>query len=332
MSFKYIKDPDKNEIGDTIEEFLAWLSGPTWLELTGNISTETRAFSTLLHGNESSGVIAVYKLLKESFKPKFTTHILIVNVRSARTLPLFTHRTLAGEKDLNRCFKPPFDGNEGKITYELMRIINKINPRYMIDIHNTSGDGPAFGVSVRDCEIHKSLVSHFSNTHIVTDIEMGSLMELDSESTPIVTIECGGTGNTVSDKVAYDGIFSYLTQTQFNHKEITVFHHPIRIELVDGACVAFEDSVHAAVELTLLSDIEKYNFGKIEKNVVLGWGVNKPSDFIRAIEPKSGENKINSIFYLDENRLKTKIPLYLFMITTNTDIAQSDCLFYAVEA
>ena len=53
--FRFIRNPLANAIGNNVEEFLAGLAGPACIYLDGEDSSRTRAFVTLLHGNEPSG-------------------------------------------------------------------------------------------------------------------------------------------------------------------------------------------------------------------------------------------------------------------------------------
>ena len=67
--FKFIRDPLATEIGDNVEQFLQILGGPACVFLDGENADRTRAFVTLLHGNEPSGVIAK----RSSFSPSSKT-------------------------------------------------------------------------------------------------------------------------------------------------------------------------------------------------------------------------------------------------------------------
>ena len=75
-----------------------------------------------------------------------------------------------------------------------MALLDYFRPASLIDIHNTSGKGPAFAVSISGDHIHIGLAALFTHQMIITDIRLGAIMELSSARMPIVTIECGVSG------------------------------------------------------------------------------------------------------------------------------------------
>jgi hypothetical protein len=62
-TLKVIHNPDKSVIGDSVASFLQNIAGPTALFLSGKDASRTRVVCTLLHGNEPSGVHAIYNYL-----------------------------------------------------------------------------------------------------------------------------------------------------------------------------------------------------------------------------------------------------------------------------
>ena len=192
-SFQYWKDPDIQNIGDTAVEFLNKLHGPTHIHISGNDPSRCRAVVTLLHGNEPSGFHAIFDTLKRQIKPVVDIHYFIPSVDAAKQAPGFIYRMLPHQKDLNRCFSTPFgDTEQDLLAQDLLENLKSFNPESVIDIHNTSGSSPSFGVTTFMDERHDALVSLFTHRTIVTDLPLGSLMEISRFMMPTVTIECGG--------------------------------------------------------------------------------------------------------------------------------------------
>ena len=124
-------------------DFLHSLGGPVSFRISGRDPRRTRALLTLMHGNEPSGLWAIWQMLKSGFTPEFDLLCVILSHEAASTEPPFTHRTIPGKRDLNRCFYPPFTGYNGKLAAELLELLNIPNLEAIVDMHNTSGEGPA---------------------------------------------------------------------------------------------------------------------------------------------------------------------------------------------
>ena len=144
--FRFLRNPLATEIGDNVGQFLEVLGGPACIFLDGDNTDSTRAFVTLLHGNEPSGVMALFRWLKSARRPAVNIVCIVASVTAAMETPLFSNRMLPGTRDLNRCFRPPFDDEQGQLAEEILEILHMHRPEAVIDMHNTSGSGPAFGV------------------------------------------------------------------------------------------------------------------------------------------------------------------------------------------
>jgi hypothetical protein len=206
--------------------------------------------------------------------------------------------------------------------------INTCSPEAVIDLHNTSGSGPAFSVSIHNSDEHIALASHFTHRLIFTDIRLGSIMEQDF-GCPIVTIEAGGAQDDEADQTALNGILSYLTTDDlFKQKQdVERLNQPRRLEMRKGAQIAFAPEPIDGIELTMRQDIENLNFGTTKANQVLGF---LAEDSLNCLQLDIIRMRVDDFFKVENKQLITRCPLTLFMVTTRADIAQSDCLFYFV--
>lgn len=335
--FEYWKDPASSEIGENVFEFLKLLKGPTHIHLTGNDSSRCRFASTLLHGNEPSGLHAVFHILQSGLKPIVDAHILIPSVDAAKQAPGFIYRMLPHQKDLNRCFQPPYDDTEqDALAQEILQKLSHYQPECVIDIHNTSGSSPSFGVTTFMDQQHDALVSLFTHRMIVTDIKLGALMEISENMMPTVTIECGGSQDHESHLLATEGLTRYLTMenvlAQSNtDMELEFFHNPLRLELLEGSDIAFGDHCLMEDGVTLLPDIENHNFGYVDKEDRLGFVSGALNENLTIKNPL-GSVQASEYFQLVDGALYPTQKLKLFMVTTNPEIARKDCLFYLVTA
>jgi predicted deacylase len=228
-------------VGKTVEEFLVKLGEPTFLWLPGLDATRTRAVSTLLHGNEPSGVRALHRWIRKGQQPQVNLLCFIGAIEAALTDPQFSHRCEPKGKDLNRCFRPPFEGTEGTIAQAMLQELHHTQPEALVDMHNTSGRSPAYGVSTLNREIQETLTGVFCDHLIVTDLRLGTLMEATEYDWPTVTIEAGGANDPQADELAFRGFTRYALAKDFSDfsSPVTVVQHPIRVELQKGATVAY---------------------------------------------------------------------------------------------
>lgn len=119
--------PEPHEIGSNVIEFLEILGKPTWITIKGKDPSRLRVVVTLLHGNEPSGVKAIYRWLGNPVTPATNMAFFIGYVEAALEPQLFTHRYLPGDKDLNRCFAAPSRSSSGSAkNYRFLRISNLV--------------------------------------------------------------------------------------------------------------------------------------------------------------------------------------------------------------
>ena len=335
--FHYWKNPAPDTIGSTSSEFLHKLPGPTHIHVPGRNSNRRRAVATLLHGNEASGLHAVFEVLRQKIVPAVDIHYFIPSVDAARQAPGFIYRMLPDQKDLNRCFKEPFDDTEqDQLAQELLTNLERINPECVIDIHNTSSSSPSFGVATFMDERHDSLVSLFTNRLIVTDLILGSLMEISQSKMQVVTKECGGTEDSKSNQMASEGLLKYITHENVllePHTDMSfeVFHNPVRVELRGKSEIAYGHRCLLAEGVTLLPDIDNFNFGYVQPENCLGFVSGNLATKLTVIDINRQERVLDYL-RLSKGALYPTRRLRLFMATTNPEIARKDCLFYLIEA
>ena len=338
-AFQELNNPPVSSIPASVEDFLQQLAVPTLLRLDGVDQGRCRFVVTLLHGNEPSGLKAIHQLLLEGFRPQVTTFVAIVSVSSALAEPLFTHRFLPPLEDMNRLFTSPVAGEQGQLAQALLALIRDHQPEAVIDIHNTSGDGPAFAVCAAEHDCFYDLAPLFTHRLIITDIRLGALMEVMDLGCPILTVECGGANQRLSDYVAIEGLRRFLTASNLAEaaslpKEeklaLDIYRHPVRLELQKGASLCYADTPCEGVDITLPTQIDRRNFGIARVDSPLAWLGPKGLDALRLVDAR-GQNVIDQYFVARQGKLFPRVTLKLFMVTTTPRIALSDCLMYAVK-
>ncbi|MBV1930334.1 MAG: succinylglutamate desuccinylase [Porticoccaceae bacterium] len=340
--------PRPDEVGATPIEFLHKLPGPCWLVLPGRDRSRSRVIATLLHGNEPSGLIATHRCILAGIEPAVDIHIFIGSVAAARKEPLFSNRFLSDHRDLNRCFRPPFDDQDGGVAEKMLAYLSQLRPQCLIDIHNTSGAGPAFSVSPFDNRAHRALTELFTHRMIITELRLGALMEVATPDFEAITVECGGANDDSSHDVAYRGLVRYLTQEVLFTDSPTldsgpdldpdssssifeVFDEPLRFELIGGTALRYGEGPIDDADITIPANIENYNFGDFHAHQILAWLESSAFEQI-TVKDLDGNEVRDDYFEQRGGCLFVKRSLRLFMATTRADIALSDCLFYFVVA
>lgn len=332
----YHQDAFNLKIAPTPLGFLRELRGLTIFDVQGKDISRTRVITTLIHGNEPSGFIALHHWLLEKKIPEVNIRFILCNPEAATLPPEFSHRYLVAAQDLNRFFtleNIPSTKSNNSIRYraeQIMKAVIEVNPEAIVDLHNTSGISPAFGVSIHDSDKVLDLISLFTNKVILTDLHVGAIME-QTFLGPIVTIECGGACQIESHQLAITGLEKFTNQKSiFDHHadKVDIHRHPCRIELKRGVVLGYGDYPLMTADITLRSNTEQLNNQITPAGQLIGW-YEKDNQLPLLVKDEQGNNKLSVMLYLENGEIYTKQQLQIFMATKQLDIATNDCLFYA---
>jgi hypothetical protein len=327
-------DLKRNEIPAHELDFLRTLGGPTLLRLAGRDTTRTRVVSTLLHGNEPSGMRSVLRFLRSAKIPATNVLIFIGAVETALTAPELSHRALPGQTDANRVWTPPWNTPQGKVARQVLEQIRIAEPECLIDLHNNTGHNPAYGVAFKVGPAELSLVSLFADRVVHTPLELRSFIEGTVNDYPSVTIECGRAGDPAADEVAWQGLQRFLELDHIDfanpRRPLLILGAPVRVCLEDAVALAFADAADPAVPLTISRNIDRHNFERLATGSPIGWVAPGSAWPLKAIAD-AGQECSRTLFEIDEGVLRSRRDFIPIMMTTNREIARSDCLFYAVQ-
>ena len=324
--------PAPAELGAGVDDWLDRLGGPTLFRIPGRDRSRCRAVVTLLHGNEPSGVRALHAWLASGAEPAVDTVLVVASVAAARRPPGFACRMLPGDRDLNRCFRPPFEGAEGALAAAILAALRAARPEAVVDLHNNTGHNPAYGVGAALDPPRVHLTRLFARRFVHSSIRLGALTE--ASDLHAVAIECGRAGDPAADATARAGLERFLGAATLAldaapPSDVTILADPVRVAVRRGTRIAFAELPVAGADLTLRGDVDRHNFEPLLPGVPIGWlaaGAPWPLDARGADD----EDVSHDYFVTEGALLVTRRAMVPIMMTTSVAAALGDCLFYMV--
>ena len=321
----------------TPEAFLRELGGPTLIRVRGRDGSRARAASTLLHGNEPSGLRAMHAWLRSGIVPAVDTLLVIASVDAALAAPGFAYRMLPGSADLNRCFLGPFEGAEGELAAAILSALRKARPEALIDLHNNTGHNPPYGVGPDAGPACLNLVSLFGERFVHSLLRLGSLVEATQADFPSVTIEAGRAGDARADAIATEGLERYLGLERLQtdvlaDPRMQVLVDPVRVRVRAGVELAFGEQASDGADFTVREDIDRHNFEPLASGLPIGWLGPRAVWPLEAIDGRGLDVSRHFFVADDQGRIVARRELVPIMMTTHREIALADCLFYVVDS
>lgn len=333
-----VKNPSKEILTESPINFLLSQNKSFWIKVDGEDQSRCRVITTLLHGNEPSGIQAIHKLLSDGIKPAVNLYFFIGAVESAIIEPYFDNRYLPNGQDLNRCFRNDVDNDGGLLAKQVLNFIGMLQPEAVIDLHNTTSPGESFAIAVKNTAKHQYLASLFTNKLVINHFSLGAIMEHDSTKCPIMTIECGGHNDPESVKTAYLGIENFacienLWQAMAHTSEplIQIYDKPFRLEYIDEGNISFGVEPNTQAALTILNNYSNQNFKHIKKGQLFAFANKNNINTFKAVVDNTHSNHVSHFFMVDDGKLIVKKDITIFMLTTNPYISKNDCICYFVE-
>lgn len=322
---------DDLNLGHSAEAMLEALPGPVGFRIPGRDPSRCRVVSTLLHGNEPSGIRALHAYLISGARPTTDLYCVLGAVEAARWAPRYSHRFLPGGRDLNRCFRPPFSGREGALAQAILRELEQRQPEALIDLHNTSGRGPCYAVATSTAPKHHRLATLFTDRVIVSDLKLGALTEVSSGTMVSIVVECGGSNDPAADRIAIEGLQRFAAEDDLSSlpPPRDLLEHPVRLELAEAGTLTYSHVPDDAYDVVLLPDVDRFNFGSVPAGQHLGWVGSRGLGALQ-LRSETGTTSVERFLRVEGRRLIAAQAFRPLMITTRVEIALSDCLLYAV--
>ena len=286
--------------------------------------------STLLHGNETSGFLA----LKELFKlygqelPR-DMYIFLGNLQAAAK----GQRHLPDQVDFNRIWNGPIEkGPEFQMANELIEFFKSINLLASVDLHNNTGNNPLYGCINQTNSTFLKLASTFSQK-VVYFTEPHSVQSLAfSKFVPSLTIEAGRPGEKFGIDKNISMLRNLLEIESLEDLEINphleIFHTLGRIIISKEASFDFEYDKNSIHHFSFREDLEHLNFEALPQGTILGFFKNP--DYLQVID-NDDCNKKEEFFELSDGEIILKKQMIPSMFTKDKSIIYNDCLGYLME-
>ena len=303
------------------------LKAPTLFHLEG-INPQPLFICTLLHGDETTGLYAIQRLLKKYRKEPLPRAIslFIGNIAAARE----NLRSLDTQDDYNRIWPGSHhsDSPEKDMMQIVTNIMQKKKPFASIDIHNNTGKNPHYGC-INILNPHGLvLASAFSNIAVYFTDPKGVQSSAFADFCPSVVLECG----QASDRSGEDHALSYIENilemdslSAGDSDNLMLYHTVARVTV--PKTVSIGDSTK---DICLNPQLEEKNFHQIQPGTEFA-SVNSAKDKLIIVNSESHEDITDEYMEIRDNRILFKKPITLAMYTTNERAIRQDCACYLME-
>lgn len=307
------------------------LKAPTLFHLNG-INPKPLFLCTLLHGNETTGLYAIQRLLnKYRDKPlPRSLSIFIGNIAAARE----NQRRLDDQDDYNRIWPGTHhnDSPEKDMMQIVTGIMRKKKPFASIDIHNNTGRNPHYAC-VNILNPHGLvLASLFSHIAVYFTDPKGVQSAAFSDFCPSVVLECGQS----SEMSGVDHAFSFLETifelddlSSHGDNKLKLYHTIARVTLPKTTTMG-NNTDDSSCDIFLNEELEDRNFHQIEPGTEFA-SVNSEKEKLVLVNSESHEDITDEYIERSKDKLLFKKPVTLSMFTTSETAIRQDCICYLME-
>ncbi len=307
------------------------LGGPTLVHLPGR--RERPLFvSVLLHGNETTGLLAVQALLQRFYDRELprSLSLFIGNIDAARD----GLRRLAGQPDYNRVWPGSDypDTPEKRMMTEVFEIMRERQPFASVDLHNNTGINPHYACINRVDHRYIRLASLFSRTLVYFTQPRGVQSLAFAEICPAVTVECGKVGQAAGEQHALDFLDACLHLSEIPDQpvaaqDVDVFHTVAIVRVPRSLSFGFGE---VPADLCFVEDLDHLNFRELPADSTLAQ-LNSITTLPLEASDEQGNEVASRYFRVKDGLLQTTRPLMPSMFTLDERVIRQDCLGYLME-
>lgn len=312
-----------------VEDLHEFFGGPVLLHLKEG-EGEAIFVSTLLHGNEHSGFLAIQSILKSirsgQVKLKRPMMILIGNTIAAQR----NLRHLEGQNDFNRVW----DGGDcdlARAVNDLLYYVQDHDIYCSVDLHNNTGKNPFYSCVNKLDDKFLKLANHFCS-HIVYFIEPSEVQSMAfSKICPSVTIEAGQSREVEGIEIIKDKLIDLMSRDVFvddlDSSSLNIYETVARIKFESLTSMDFHYNSESKCDFSFLEDVDELNFKYLKPGVSLGYA----SD-LEQIKVLDNDDKdiTNEFFQIQDGKLTVVKEFIPAMLTKNQTVIFDDCFGYVM--
>lgn len=303
---------------------------PTLFHLPGK-RPETLFVSVLLHGNESTGFLALQKLLQkyhDQTLPRGLT-LFFGNTQAAR----FNLRRLDGQPDFNRIWPGTAlpESPETVWAAQICQIMRERKVFASVDVHNNTGLNPHYACINKLDKDFLHLGALFGRLLVYFTHPKGTQSSAFAEFCPAVTLECGRPGQPFGTEHAFQFLDSCLHLREFPaqplaRQDVDIYHTVAQVTVAEDASYSFSDTT---ADLLLNPDLESLNFTEIAAGTALG-----NTQFGRMpliAKDNDGQPVTEQFLAIKDGQVQLTRPTMPSMLTLDERVIRQDCLCYLME-
>lgn len=323
------KDYPEEMLSVPAEEIYRIFPGPTLIHLKGR-RDQPLFVSTLLHGNEDTGWVALQRLLRDYGKEEFprSLSIFIGNVAAAQ----HKRRRLDEQPDYNRIWS----GEGHTPEHHMMRhILKEMKGRKVfasIDVHNNTGVNPHYACINRLDHRFFHLANLFSRIVVYFVRPAGVQTMAFAELCPAVTVECGRVGDEAGIDHAKEFMNAALHLSEIpSHpvvpQDLALFHTVATVRIPPDSSFGFGKT---QADFMLDRNLDHLNFQELPVGTLFGHLGDKLTVRLQVLDEKGQEVGERFLDY-GGGEIRNKLPLMPSMLTLNREVILQDCLGYFME-
>jgi len=310
------------------DQLVNLLPHPTLIDLRGE---DPRALflSTLLHGNEESGLKAVQLFLRRHLSQGLKRSLLLFigNPRAASQ----GRRTLPGDLDHNRIWPGGVVDDDplvlmARFVYEYAQ---KRRLFASIDIHNNTGFNPHYSCTAKLDARSIALAKLFSNIIVHFERPLGTHAAAFANLCPAMTVECGKAGESSAVLHALSLIESCMSLTDLSPSlnesdELFLLRTCAIVRLPHDASLSFDGRL---ADFMFRKDLDSLNFKELAAGAHFG-SINNQSMRLEILPGDGFDSTPAQYFDYAECQIRMIRSAIPAMLTLDPLAVKQDCLCY----
>lgn len=304
------------------------LPRPTLFDLPGR-DPQPLFVSTLLHGNETSGLTAVQEVLRRNAARGLNRSLLLFigNVEAAAA----NVRTLPGQRDFNRVWPgtPTPDDPLAHIARWVYDYVEKRAAFAAVDIHNTTGFNPHYGCISKLEPKYIALAQLFSRIIVLFQRPRGTCAAAFAELCPAITVESGKSGADAGVAHVIQLLEACLSIVELPDRAPA----PQDVELLQ-TCAIVKPPVGASfsfdgtpADFLFRPDIDHLNFSELGAGASFG-ALGAKNARLEILSGDGSDAQPASYFDYGDGEIRLARPAIPAMLTVDPRAVQQDCLCY----